>query len=172
MPNFSTGANSPLGVPDFNPAIIDTTEKIAVGTIARGFDETQGWAEFIYMPGVASCAAGDLVVLDLTPGAEAVVRTLSGTHLNTGQQVGVAMAALVAGKYGWFQIAGVAVVNVLAAFAAASKVFLTTTAGSVDDAAVAGCQVLPARGVSAIGTPAAGQAYVMLNRSFVQGQIT
>lgn len=171
MAAFKVERNAALGIPDLNPSVLETTEKIQYGTIVRGFDETQGYGEFIYMPGVASCAEGDVCVLDLTPGAEAVVRATSTTHANSGHMLGVAMAAIVAGKAGWFQISGVAVANVLASFAANQRIWLTTTAGSLDDAAVNGSQVLPGRSLSAIGTPAAGKAYVSLNRSFVQGQV-
>lgn len=171
MPNFRTAANAALGLPDFNPAVVDDTAKIKVGTIAKAFDETQGEGEFIYLPGVASCAEGDFVVYDLVPGSQAIARAVAATHAGKGRPVAVAMAAVVAGKYGWFQISGVAVGNVAASFAAGSMVFLTSTAGTVDDAAVNGAQVLGAHGSSAIGTPDSGQAYITLNRPFVQGQI-
>lgn len=167
---FKTGANSQLGVPNFQPTIADTTPMCPVGTIVKGYDDVQGDGEFIYLPGVASLAYGDAIVYDLAPGAQAVVRTLSGTHLNTGRPVAFAMAAILAGQYGWFQISGVAVASVLAAFAANLPIFLTTTAGNIDDAAVAGCQILGARSSSAIATPLAGKAYVTCNRPHIQGQ--
>ena len=169
---WKTGANSQLGVPDINPAVIDDTARCPVGTIIKAYDDTQGEGEFIYLPGVASLAKGDCVVYDLNPGAQAVVRTLSGTHLNTGRPVAFAMDAIVAGKYGWFQIGGVTIASVLAAFAAGNKVFLTTTAGNVDDAAVNGCQILGAMSSSAIATPLAGKAYLTINRPVLQSQIT
>ena len=167
---WKSGVNGPLGFPV--PGTIDDTAKVPVGTIAKFNDPTLGEGEFIYLPGVASVAFGDCVVYDLVPGAQAIVRTLSGTHLNFGRACAFATAAIVAGKFGWFQIGGVAVASVLAGFAAGAKVFLTTTAGNVDDAAVAGCQVLGAVSSSAIGTPVANKAYITLSRPFVQGQIT
>lgn len=170
MPSWKSGANSPLGYP--NPGNVDDTELVAVGTIARFFDETQGEGEFVYLPGVADTVAGDIVDYDLTPGAEATVRHTNATASNKGSSVAFATAATVAGKYGWYQIGGVAIANVLAGFADNGVIFGTATAGSVDDAADAGDQILNARGVSAIGTPASGQAYVQINRPFTQGQIT
>jgi hypothetical protein len=170
MGNWKSGANSPLGLSV--PGTIDDAATCAIGTIAKFFDATQGEGTFIYLPGVASVVEGDAVVYDLSPGAQAIVRTLSGTHLNTGRPIAFATAAIVAGKFGWFQIEGVAVASVLAGFAANTTVFLTTTAGNIDDAAVNGCQILGARGSSAIGTPAASKAYVTLSRPHLQGQIT
>jgi hypothetical protein len=168
---FKTGANAALGVAAFILAAVDVTPKVPVGTIAKAYDDTLGEAEFIYLPGVANTAAGDGIVYDLLPGGQAITRSLAATHVNSGQPFAVALVAVPAGSYGWFQISGVAIVNVTAA-SAAGKAFLTATAGNLNSAAVAGVQVLGARLSSAIGTPAANQAYLTLNRPFVQGQIT
>jgi len=169
---FRTSPNSALGVPTFDINSVDTVAKVPVGTIAKATDDSGlGDGTFIYLPGVASLAAGDAVVYDLLPSGASVTRTLSGTHLNTGQPVAIALVAIPALSYGWYQIGGVAVVNV-AAGAAAGRAMLTTTAGNLKDTAIAGCQVLGARLSSAIGTPSAGKAYCTLNHPHVQGQIT
>ena len=167
---WKSGPNAPLGY--LVPGNVDTTEIVPVGTIAKFFDDTQGEGTFIYLPGVASVANGDCVVYNLTPAGEATVRTLSGTHLNKGRPVAFATAAIVASTFGWFQIAGVAVASVLASFASGATVFLTTTAGNVDDAAVNGCQVLNCVSSSAIDTPLTGKAYLTINHPFIQGQTT
>lgn len=169
---FKTSFNAPLGVPAWSPTTVDDTAKYPVGTILKGYDDTQGEGEFIYLPGVASTVAGDCVVYDLMTAAQATVRTLSGTHLNSGRPVAFAMGATVASTYGWYQIGGLVVASVLASFAAGAKCFLTATAGNIDDAAIAGCQVLNCISSSAIATPSAGKAYLTINRPFVQGQIT
>jgi hypothetical protein len=49
---------------------------------------------------------------------------------------------------------------------------LAATPGSVDDAAVAGEQVLNAKVTTTTGTPSAGLAVIQINRPFLQGQIT
>ena len=49
-------------------------------------------------------------------------------------QVAVAMAANVAGQYGWYQIKGKAVGKCLSGYADNGLVYATATAGSVDDA--------------------------------------
>lgn len=168
---WKTGLNAPLGVPQIDPTTIDTSEEYPVGTIVTGYDDTQGYGEFIYLPGVAAVVEGDLVVYDLVPGAEAIVRATTALA-NSGRLVAVALGAVVAGTFGWFQITGVAIVNVAAAFAAGNKVMLTAVAGVVDDAAVAGSQLIGAISSSAIGTPAANKAYVTINRPSIQSQIT
>lgn len=167
---WKPGANAPLGLP--SPGSVDDTAGVQVGTIAKFYDDTQGEGEFIYLPGVASTAAGDCVEYDLAPGAQATVRHSNATATGKGWPVAIASAAVVATKFGWYQIGGVAIANVAAGFAAASAVFGTGTAGVLDDGADAGDQILNARGSSAIGTPAANKAYITLNRPFVQGQIT
>lgn len=167
---WKSGVNSPLGYPV--PGNVETTEVVPVGSRARFYDDTQGEGEFIFLPGVASTVAGDIVDYDLTPGAEATVRHTNATASNKGSPVAFATAATVASTYGWYQIFGVTIANVLAAFADNGVIFGTATAGSVDDAADAGDQILNARGVSAIDTPSTGKAYVQIAYPFVQGQIT
>jgi hypothetical protein len=49
---------------------------------------------------------------------------------------------------------------------------LAATPGSVDDAAVAGEQILNATVSTTTGTPSAGLAVIQINRPFLQGQIT
>jgi hypothetical protein len=167
---FKTSNNAPLGVKSFDPTQVDAVATMAIGTIVKGFDDTLGEAEFIYLPGVASCAIGDLVAYDLKPGAQAIVRTLSGTHLNTGRPVAVAIQPVLAGQFGFFLISGVAVIKVTAG-TAAGKLFLTTTAGQTSGTQINGCQVNGAIISAAEGTPAANFSYATLQRPFIQGQI-
>lgn len=168
---FKTSYNAGLGQPTINLAGVDTVAKVAIGTIVKGFDDTLGEGEFIYLPGAASVAAGDTVTIDLTPGANAVVRTTAAGQVNSGWSLGVAVAAVPAGSFGWFQISGVAIANVIGG-TAIGRAFLSATAAQLTSVAAAGVQVLGARILSAVGTPAAGQSYVQLNRPIVQGQIT
>lgn len=169
---WKTGPNSPLGVANGNPSTPDASAVTAVGTIREFLeDAAQGPAELIYLPGVASLAAGDIVIYDLSPGAQSVTRHSNATGSNTGRSVAVAVGAPQAGQFGWFQIGGVALVNTVAG-QVAGNVMATATAGSVGNTADAGDQILNARLLTARGTPAAGQAYMQVNRPFVQGQIT
>lgn len=170
---FKGTINSGLGLTTFDPTKIDAAAALPIGTIVRAVDDAgvQGEAEFIYLPGLAAVAIGDVVTFDLLPGGQTITRTLAATHVNKGVPVAVAIAAVTAGLFGWFQISGVAIVNVTAA-AAAGPAFLTATAGQLNSAAVAGVQLVGARLSSAIGTPAAGKAYLTLDRAAVQSQIT
>lgn len=118
------------------------------GTTARGD------AKFMYAKGVASVAAGDACLI--SSGGDAAVRTVARSK----GQIGIAMAAIVASNWGWFQVTGRAIVNVLASYADDTTPYLTSTAGSLDDAVVAGDIVYGAISASAIDT---GQALLELN---------
>ena len=82
------------------------------------------------------------------------------------------MSANVAGQWGWYQIAGAAVVATNGTLAAGASVFASATAGALTSTAGAGLQVLNAKSDTATGTPAANQAVIEINRPFMQGQIT
>jgi hypothetical protein len=169
MPWIS-GANTPLGYPV--PGFVETSEIVPVGTVCKFFDPVQGEGEFIFLPGVASTVLGNAVEYTLTPGAEATIRHTNATGSNSGRAIAFATAATVAGTWGWYQIAGCAIATVAAGFVNNGVLFGTATAGVLDDAADAGDQILNALGASAVGTPAANQAYVTCRYPFVQGQIT
>lgn len=86
--------------------------------------------EYIYLTGVASTAVGSWVTFD-----ELFITTLAVA--NGKGRVGIAMAATVASTYGWYQIYGKGSGLCLASYADNAKVWLTSTAGSIDDADVA-----------------------------------
>jgi len=116
--------------------------------------------EYIYLKGVTSTAAASWVSFD-----EAHVTTLLAA--NAKGRVAIAKAAVdAATKYGWYQIYGKAAGKALTGFADNGLVYSTATAGSVDDAVVAGDLVVGAIGRSALDTPVTGQAYFELNFPF------
>jgi hypothetical protein len=122
-----------------------TTQNHPLGTIVRARDvgtTAYGEGEFMYVKGVASCAAKDWV------GIPSDNFTCVRAVANGKYPLGVAMAALTASYYGWAQINGKAIANCLTSFADNGNVVLTSTAGSVDDASVAGDFVLGAVGAS------------------------
>lgn len=132
-----------------------TTQNHPIGTRVKAINSTYGDCEFIYLKGVASTAANDLCIFD--------TKTPSTTRAVAGSRgpCGVAMSANVASHYGWYCIAGS--INITAGTVAANgNVYVTSTAGTVDDAVVSGDKVDGARFKSADGTPAAGQAVVQL----------
>jgi hypothetical protein len=123
-----------------------TTQLFPLGTRVKAKDggsTAYGVGEFIYVKGVASCAAKDWVVIPSDN------HTLVRAVANSNGPVGIAMAALTASYYGWVQIYGKAIGNCLTQFADNGVVYLTATAGSIDDASVAGDWISGALGASA-----------------------
>jgi len=114
----------------------DTIQNHPFGTIVVAKDvgtTVYGQGEFIYVKGVASGALR----------AWAGYRSKSGlTTLAVADgnySLGVMMSTLDATtKFGWLQIKGRSVAKCLTAFADNGVVYLTATAGSVDDASVIG----------------------------------
>jgi hypothetical protein len=139
----------------------DTTAKVALGRIVQAADPTYGSGEFIYLLGVASTAAGSWVTYN---GDDFSTALLAADAIGP---VAVAMSANVASQYGWYQIAGKAVGKALTGYLDNALVYATATAGSVDDAVVAGDRVKNAKGASAVGTPSAGLAEFEIQRPWV-----
>ena len=134
-------------------ATTSATQQHELGQRVQAFDPTYGIGEFVYLKGVASTAVGDVVVYDEK--ANTTTRAVAGSR----GPAAVAMSANVANQYGWYQIFGAAVVNVLAGFLADANCYLTATAGSVDDAVVAGDKIDGMRSKTAISS---GQATCQL----------
>lgn len=129
-----------------------TTAKHRVGLRIQAKDPTYGVGEFIYLKGVASNTANSWVTYNADDYSTALLAA------NAIGPVAVSMSACVADQYGWFQIFGKAVGKALTGFVDDANVYATATAGSVDDAVVAGDRVKNAKGASAVGTPSAGLA--------------
>ena len=142
-------------------ATTSTTKNHPLGTVVRAEDPTYGAGEFIYLAGVANTAVGSWVKY-MEDGF-----TTSLLAANDIGQVAVAMSANVASQYGWYQIKGKAVGKALASYADNGLVYATATAGSVDDAAVAGDRVKKALGASAVDTPSTGLAEFEIDRPFM-----
>jgi len=143
-------------------AIADTstTAKHDVGTIVRAVDSSYGSGEFIYLLGVASTAVGSWVTYNMDDGSTTLLAA------NAIGPVAVAMSANVANQYGWYQIQGKAVGACLTQFADNAQVWITATAGSVDDASVAGDLVNNAKGASTTVVDS-GVADFEISRPFV-----
>lgn len=154
-----TITNTRIGAPKIENT--DTVAAVPVGTIVTAEDPVYGAGEFIYLLGVASTDVGSWVTFNPDNGGTALLAA------NAIGPVGVAMSANVATQYGWYQISGKAVGRCLAGFVDNANVYATATAGSVDDAVVAGDRVKNAIGASAIGTPAAGQAEFEIARPWM-----
>lgn len=136
------------------PAITDTdtVAKVPLGTRIKANDPTYGDGEFIYLKGVASTAVGSWVTYNADDFSTDLLAA------NAIGPVAVAMSANVASQYGWYQVFGKAVGKALTGFVDNANVYATATAGSIDDAVVAGDRVKNAKGASAVDTPSSGLA--------------
>jgi hypothetical protein len=142
-------------------AEVSTTANHPLGIRVQAADPTYGVGEFIYLLGVASTATGSWVTFAQDGNSTALLAA------NAIGPVAVAMGANVASSYGWYQIYGKAVGKVAASYADNGLVYATATAGTVDDAVVAGDRVKLAIGASAIGTPSAGLAEFEIQYPFM-----
>lgn len=138
-----------------------TTQQHPLGFRVKAVDPTYGEGEFIYLKGVASTAIGSWVTFAMDDGSTTLLAA------NAIGDVGVAMSANVANQYGWYQIYGKAVGKALTGYIDNGLVYATATAGSIDDAVVAGDRVKKAIGASAVGTPSTGFAEFEIQYPFM-----
>lgn len=139
----------------------ETTQNHPLGLIVQANDPTYGNGEFIYLKGVASTAVGSWVTFNNDDFSTTLLAA------NAIGPVAVAMSANVASQYGWYQISGKAVGKALTGYVDNALVYATATAGSIDDAVVAGDRVKNALGASAVDTPSSGLAEFEINRPFM-----
>ena len=146
-------------------ADVSTTQLHPLGTIIKARDDganQNGAGEFMYVKGVASGALGAWVTINQDDYTTALLAA------NAIGKVGIMMAILdAATDYGWVQIKGKAVGLALAAYADNGLVYATATAGSVDDAVVAGDRVKLAIGASAVDAPAVGFAEFEIDNPYM-----
>jgi hypothetical protein len=138
-----------------------TTQQHPLGMICQAKDPTYGQGEFIYLKGLDTTAVGSWVTYNADDGSTTL---LAASAIGP---VAVAMSACVTGEYGWYQIGGKAIGKALTGFVDNANVYATATAGSVDDAVVAGDRVKNAKGASAVDTPSAGLAEFEIARPWM-----
>jgi hypothetical protein len=140
MPAKTAGTwqvTSEIGVGDLT--VTGTTQLYDLGKRVVAVDKgstAYGWGEFVYLKGVGSTVRGSLVLIkdDYT------------TSLAAARDKGalaVALSANVANQYGWYQIKGKGVIA-SGTVAAAAPCYLAGS-GTIDDAVVAGDQVIGMR---------------------------
>ena len=144
-------------------AIADTStvQLLPLGTRVKADDANYGEGEFIYLRGVASTAIGSCVLINPDDWSTSLLAA------NDIGDVAFAMSANPASSFGWYQIYGKAVGKVLAGFADNANCYGTATAGSIDDAVVAGDRIKKCKGASAIDTPSTGLAELEIAYPFV-----
>jgi hypothetical protein len=151
--------------------------------IMRGYDAALGGGEFVYAQATGTLAAGDVCQFNQTLVSGAIINGAAkwaGTA-NSGDVVGVAVAAMTANQWGWFQVSGNAIVTCQGAPVAGNPVYWQA-AGVVSPTAVAGKQLLGAKFATApavtLGTGSnavvlsATQAVLLLDRCTAQPAIT
>ena len=147
-----------------NIADTSTTQNHTLGMIVQAKDVAStayGAGEFVYLKGVASTVLGSFVTYNSDDNSTALLAA------NAIGPVATSMSINVASQYGWYQISGKLAGKCLAGYADNGLVYATATAGSIDDAVVAGDRVKLAKGASAIGTPSTGLAEFEMQRSFM-----
>tara|TARA_R110000803_G_scaffold60111_2_gene119188 strand:+ start:1857 stop:2357 length:501 start_codon:yes stop_codon:yes gene_type:complete len=138
-----------------------STQLHTLGREACGEDfATTDYGEgiFVYVKGVASTVVGSVVTISEDDWSTALA-TANGVG-----RTAFAMSACVAGEFGWYQICGKAVAKSKAANADNAAQYLTSTAGSLDDAVVAGDRVHRGISASAVDTPSAGLIEIEIDR--------
>lgn len=161
---YPTGVNfvplSSVGIQPINET--STAQNHPLGMEVKAKDTTYGEGTFKYLKGVASTAAGDLCAYESDSGT--TVRAVAGAGTSAGP-MGVAMSANVASQYGWYQVEGSGPVNT-ATVADNAALFLTSTAGQVDDLLSTGELV---DGLRAKAATSSGFTTCQINRPNVTG---
>lgn len=115
---------------DGDTSDVHTTLQHPLGTRACDTDGN----EYIYLQGVASTAAGSWVSFDENHETTLLAANAVG-------RVAIAMAAIVASSYGWYQIYGKNEIAATDTIAADAALYIDGTAGRADDAAVSGDKI-------------------------------
>lgn len=130
-------------------ATVDSSAAYPLGTKCTARNTSTGYVgEFVYMKGVASTATGLWCLLNYDNGT---VSLLADGDLGG---VGIAMGAIVASKYGWFQIRGKGT-GMLAASIADNAGLYISAAGVAIATASGKSEIQGARAAAASGSSAA-----------------
>jgi hypothetical protein len=113
-----------------------------------GFRYFANTGVYILVSGVASCATGDWCTY--YPNDYSIQR-MTKAEVDKLYPLGVAMAAIVAEKYGWLQIAGRAQASLLTLCAPEVALYTTATAGSADDTTTSQTKINRAVNLTVVG---------------------
>lgn len=146
--------------------IFDIDENgIKIGDIINATHPVLGQGQFIALRGVASLAVGHAVAFNSYSGN--VVRAITATHALKGVPIAISLAANTSSsKLSWYQILGNAIAQSASSVVVGNPVYLTTTAGVIDDAVVNGSQIANASVGSVViasigGEPLASNQFVL-----------
>lgn len=134
------------------------------GRVIDAVDPVYGNGKFIFLKGVVGTVVGSVVLYNPDDWSTSLLAA------NDIGSVAVAMSANVANQWGWYQVFGKAVVKA-GTVADNGNVYSTATAGTVDDAVVAGDRIKNAKFGSADGVPSAGLAECEISFPFVDDAV-
>jgi hypothetical protein len=120
----------------------DTTQRHALGVVATGVDPYWGYGEFMYVKSNDAILKGSVCVVGLAP---TYLATLVPNTANQGFPVGVAIAPMASGTFGWLQVSGATVYKTNATVAADAAIGIT--AAGILGTNAAGKQILNCRNV-------------------------
>ena len=113
---------------------LTTVDQTALFTVGRQFTNTNGDV-FVYLQGVVNVLVGWVVSYIVTTTGAATTKEIVADAVGN---VGVALAAVIAGDFGWFQINGLNLVTKCDTSAAIGAAYIGGTTGGVDDNAAIG----------------------------------
>lgn len=122
----------------------DTTQRHVLGLEVDAIDPYWGQGRFVYVKSNDAILKGSVCVVGTFP---TFLATLVPNTANQGFPVGIAMAPMASGTFGWLQIAGAAVYKTNATVAADAAVGIT--AAGILGASSAGKEILNCRNVKA-----------------------
>ena len=145
---------------------VSSSDKEGVGTIRR-----EGDAEYIYCKGVASTVEGSVVVISSDGNYTTALLITAGGAKPV--RLGVAKAAIVANKYGWYQIKGYCGAIYAAASCAAGAALYTDTStnGGVDDTSTSEHAIHGMVLATSVGAGAAATTDGMLDHPWTAPQL-
>lgn len=143
-----------------------TTQKHPLGLEVQAEDPTYGVGTFKYLKGVSNTAVGSWVGYDGL--GATVLATANGNY-----PLAVSMTTnTTTGSYAWYQITGVATALGLTSITASSGfLWLTGTAGSVDDTSVIGDAIINAKKTSTVHVVGTFLDTYHINRPFSANRV-
>jgi hypothetical protein len=153
--------NSTVGMQPISEA--SSTQNHPLGMEVTAKDITYGEGRFKYLKGVASTAPGDVVTYESDSGT--TVRAVAAGATSNGPAAVAMSAADATTKYGWYQVEGSGPVNT-ETVADNGVLYLTATAGKLDDVASAGELV---DGIRAKAATSSGFTTCQINRPNITG---
>jgi hypothetical protein len=155
------------------PGTVDTAKAVPLGTVRKFYDTTYGEGEFIYLAGVTSTVAGDLVSYNTTS------FTTTGAAAGAGIPWALAVATAATDattEWGWYQISGLAIANKTktVSFAAGIAIGVSTAALVIHSSSL---KELHGAWVAIVAsatttTNNGGKIVLNLSRPHLQGRIT